>query len=117
MVKNKILLQKIVRFKSFVKVVVFLGSTDHCFVGLIEILLGDHVTIFSHSFHTSLLTDTGDISCTDLIGSANVLFQVHIFSHVHFAGHCSKDKSLLSSIREWELNFSIESAWTQQGGI
>ena len=64
---------------SFVEVEVFLSPLDHCLVGLVEVLLCDHVSILSHGFHTSLLTDTGDICSTDLVRTTHVLLQVHVF--------------------------------------
>jgi len=94
-----------------------LCSTNDSFVGLIEILLCDNITIFSDCFHTCLLTNTGDISCTNLVWSANVLFEINILRKIHFAGNSCKNKSFLSSIGKWEFNFSIKPSWTKQSWI
>ena len=68
---------------SFVEVEVLLRSAHDCLVGLIEVLLGDHISILSHCLHTGLLADTGDICSADLVGTADILLEVHVFGKVH----------------------------------
>jgi hypothetical protein len=65
--------------QSLVEIEVFLRSSDHCFIALIEILLSDHVSIFTNGLHTSLLAYTCDVCRTDLIRPTNILFQIDIF--------------------------------------
>ena len=58
---------------SFIEIEVFVSSPNHCLIPFIEVLLGDDVAVLSDSLHASLLADASNISCTDLIRSANIL--------------------------------------------
>lgn len=101
------------KYKSFIKIVILLSSTNDCLVCLVEILLSNDVTILSDCFHTCLLTNTGNIGSTDLIRSTDVLLKIDILRKVHFACNSGKNKSFLSSIGKWEFYFSIKSSWTK----
>ena len=102
---------------SFVKVEVLLGPAHDCLVALVEVLLRDHVSILADGLHARLLADAGDVSRADLVRSAHVLLEVHVFREVHFGGDCLEDEAFLSAVGQRELDFSIETAWPEESGI
>ena len=102
---------------SFVKVEVLLRPAHDGLVGLVEVLLGDHVSILSHRLHAGLLADAGDICSADLVRTAHVLLKVNVFRKVHLRGNGLENESLLAAVGQGELDFSVETARTQQGGI
>lgn len=102
---------------SFVKVEVLLSSAHDCLVALVEVLLRDHVSILADGLHARLLANTGDVSSADLIRTAHVLLQVHVFRQVHLGGDCLEDESFLAAIGQGELDFSVQSSRSEQSGI
>lgn len=103
--------------ESFVEIEVFLRSAYHCLVGLIEVLLGDHVSILPHCLHACLLADAGDVCSTDLVRPAHVLLQIDVFGKVHLGRDCLEDETLLTAVGQRELDFSVETAGTKESRI
>lgn len=64
---------------SFVKVEILLSPSHNSLVTLIEVLLSDHVSILADCLHSRLLANTCNVSSADLIRTAHVLLQVHVF--------------------------------------
>jgi hypothetical protein len=99
--------------RSFIEVEVLLRPAHHCLIGLVEVLLGDHVSILPHCLHARLLADAGDVGSADLIGTAHVLLQIDVFRKVHLRGNRLEDETLLSAVGQRELYLSVQTAGTQ----
>lgn len=69
---------------SFIEIEVFLRPPNHRFVPFIKILLSNNIPILPNRSHTSFLTNTCNISRTDLIRPAHILLKIDILSEVHF---------------------------------
>jgi len=102
---------------SFIEIKVFLRASYHCLVRFIEILLRDHVSIFTYCLHSGLLTDACYIGSTDLVRPTHILLQINILSKIHLRCNCLENQTLLSSVGEWKFNFPIESARSKEGWI
>lgn len=90
---------------------------DDFLVRLLEVFWQDDISVLSDGLHTSFLANRLNICGTDLLGSGNVVLQVNFFTEVHFAGESLENQSLLTTVGSRELNFSVESAWSQEGRI
>ena len=55
-----------------------------------------------------------DISCTDLLWSGHVILKVYFLTQVHLTCQSLIYKAFLPSIGHWELNFTIESARSEE---
>lgn len=102
---------------SFIEIEVFLGTLNHCFVGLVKVLLSYHISILAHCFHACFLANTGNVCCTDLVRTTHIQLQINVFREVHLGSYGLEDQSLLTAIRQWELDLTIQSARTEKGRI
>lgn len=66
---------------------------------------------------THLLTDGVDVGAADLVGSGDVVLQVHLVAQVHLGRDRGEDEPLLPPVRQRELYLAVESTGSQEGGV
>ena len=82
----------------------------HCFfVCLLEIFGENNVPVLPYSLHTCFLANALDVSCRNLLWARDEVFEVYIIWKIHLAGQSLENEYLLASVRERELNLSIQS--------
>merc|ERR1719180_510033 len=90
---------------------------EHILLRLLEVLLGHLHPPLSESEQTSLSADCLDVSSREIVLGHDILFKVNILSKGHFPCVDAKDSALGLLIRERELNFPVNSARSDQGGV
>jgi len=90
---------------------------DNVFVSLLKIFWQDHISVLSHGLHTCLLADRMDVGGTHFFWSGNEIFKINFFRQIHSVSQSLEHKTLLSSVREREFNFSIKSSRSQKSRI
>lgn len=77
----------------------------------------NNISIPPNSLHTSLLTNSSNVSSTDLLSPIHEIFKIDIFTQTHFTSDSLVDESALSSIRIGLLDLAVEAAGTQQSRV
>ena len=88
------------RLRSSVEVKLCVSLLNNLFVSFFEVLGKDYVSVLAHCLHASLLSDRSYVC------GRHFLWPTHKVL-----------KTFLTSVRKWEFNLSIKTAWPKQGGI
>jgi len=90
---------------------------NNLLVSLLEIFWEYHISVLSYGLHACFLSDWWNISSTDLLRTRHIIFQINFLTQVHFVCKSRENESFLTSVRQWEFNFPIESTWSQKSWI
>lgn len=52
-----------------------------------------------------------------LLNDKDTVLQVDLLRKVHFARDGGEDETLLSAVRQWELNLPVQTTRAQEGGV
>lgn len=52
-----------------------------------------------------------------LLNDKDTVLQVDLLRQVHFARDGGEDETLLSAVRQWELNLPVQTTRAQEGGV
>ena len=64
-----------------------------------------------------LLTNGVDIGAANLVRPTNVVLAVDLVAHVHLGRDRREDEAFLSTIGHGELDFTIQTTGTKEGGV
>lgn len=51
------------------------------------------------------------------VNEKDTVLQVHLLRQVHFARDGGEDETLLSAVRQWELNLPVQTTRAEEGGV
>jgi len=90
---------------------------EHVLFGLLEVLVGYLHPPFSEGEESGLGTDGLDVSAGEVILGHDVLLKVYVLRQSHTTCVDVENSALRLLIGEGELDLSINSAWTNEGGV
>jgi hypothetical protein len=91
---------------SFVKLVVVVVLLEHHFECFVEVFLQYDVPVLAHGLHAGLQANARDLSAGQLVGACNEALEVNVVSQAHFRCAHAKDKALLTTVWDGELDLS-----------
>lgn len=95
----------------------FTISLDNLLNSIQKVLLTDELSSSSNSEHTSLGTNTSDISSSSIRAKPSKKFKSNVLLHAHGSGVNLEDMSSSFQIRQTKFNLSVNSSRSCQGRI
>ena len=102
--------------RSLVEIVFSLVLLDVVLVALLKVLGEDDVSVLADRLHAGFLADGVDIGAGNLVRTGDKVLQVHFLRQIHLRRDGGEDETLLTTIRQRELDFPAEGKTKVFGG-